>query len=48
MAGKDGGGRIGQGGKKQSLAGPSRRMKIGDFLLCRLEEAGAGDYNLEL
>jgi indolepyruvate decarboxylase len=34
---------------------PSRRMKIGDFLLCRLEEAGVrhlfgvpGDYNLEL
>ena len=34
---------------------PNRRMKIGDFLLRRLEEAGVrhlfgvpGDYNLEL
>jgi indolepyruvate decarboxylase len=34
---------------------PGRRMKIGDFLLRRLEEAGVrhlfgvpGDYNLEL
>jgi Thiamine pyrophosphate enzyme, N-terminal TPP binding domain len=40
---------------KTMSSSPSRRMKIGDFLLRRLEEAGVrhlfgvpGDYNLEL
>src|SRR5262249_27918349 len=43
-----------EGGKAMSST-PGRRMKIGDFLLRRLEEAGVrhlfgvpGDYNLEL
>jgi indolepyruvate decarboxylase len=42
-------------GKKNNVQQPSRRMKIGDFLLRRLKEAGVrhlfgvpGDYNLEL
>jgi hypothetical protein len=40
---------------KTMSSGPNRRMKIGDFLLRRLKEAGVrhlfgvpGDYNLEL
>src|SRR5262249_27801686 len=45
----------GQVETKTLSSSPSRRMKIGDFLLRRLEEAGVrhlfgvpGDYNLEL
>ena len=40
--------------KEAKTSSPSRRMKIGDFLLRRLNEAGVrlfgvpGDYNLEL
>ena len=41
--------------KEAKTNSPSRRMKIGDFLLRRLNEAGVrhlfgvpGDYNLEL
>ena len=51
---KDGGGRTTKEAKTMSSR-HSRRMKIGDFLLRRLEEAGVrhlfgvpGDYNLEL